>query len=253
MKNVHATSSTSRARRRGAVMMEFIFVLPLLLVVLMLLFYFGRGFARVQHAQAMTHYEAWRQASPVRDVLDDSSVLPAPDGNGNEVMNQAFLGGNAATVGFGVSGEFPDDAMRGLATVAAPYDNDAADLVHWMADRDAGYRPTAKVTHEETRRLWSWFNGPMRMRQVLFGGDWAFVRGWRVDQRQPPDRQWSYDPYRHGSPSVMTAVRDRYLSFLDQRLESVPMVANQRNPLAAQVRSLYLGEPAYRGPQVTPD
>jgi hypothetical protein len=233
-------------------MSEFILVLPFLLLILMLLFYFGRGMLRVQHTQVMATYEAWRLSAPVRDQQDNEPVLPQPEADSHAAMNAAFFGGNAQEMDFNVSGWFWPDANNALEAAASSYDPDAGELVGLHTRGDGGVRVAATVRHQESRPLWERFNRTLSARRVLFGTDWAFVHGWQVN-RQPPspdDHVWSYDPHRRAAPSVMTAVRDRYFTALDQRLE-VLTTGTPPNPLASGIRGLYLGEPGYRGPKVT--
>ena len=223
---------------------EMVLVLPLLFVILALLFYFGRGIVRVQHAQVMDRYEAWRQAA--------GAPGPAAGGGvGSDQLNQLFFGANADSIDYDASGWFPPQAADGLVDAAverqAPLEYRFPELVQAAVARADNGRTVAFATrHSNSVPLLGQFGGPIRHGHTRIGHDWAHVNGWSVTTQSAGGllgvRQWNRaGPY---GPNIQAPVRDVHYPTFDADLAAVG------NPLAQAIRGIYLSQPGYGGPNV---
>ena len=232
---------------------EMVLVLPLLFVILALLVFFGRGIVRVQHAQVMDRYEAWRQAA--------GAPGPAMGGTpSNEQMNQLFFGAKADSIEYAGSGYFPGQAADQLLHEVSQWEQsgspsefrlyDTGELLTTveaiLAYTDNGRTVAFKTQHANAVPLWERFNGPIRHGHVRIGNDWAHVNGWSVTTAGGAGsleyRQWNRaGPY---GPNILRPIRDTHYPDLDADLTSLG------NPLAQAIRGIYLSQPGYRGPNV---
>ena len=238
--------------RAGTAMGEMMLVLPLLMVILALLVYFGRGVVRVQHAQVMDRYEAWRQAAGA----PGPGVQSASD---NPQLNQLFFGANAAAIEHDGSGYFPNQATDQLiAAVAArnaPTEYQLPELVTAIISQNPrGRTDTFTTRHDTGVPLWQRFSRPTRHRHTRIGHDWAHVNGWAAPGSGPgsgpvtPGLDGLSGWHRTGpyGPNVLPPIRDVFFPSFDANL------ANVANPLAGAIRDLYLSRPGYGGPTVEP-
>ena len=237
--------------RPGTAMGEMVLVLPLLLVIVALLVFFGRGVVRVQHAQVMDRYEAWRQAA-----ASPGPAAQAPDDNPQ--LNQLFFGDNAASIEYAGNDYFPGLAVDRLIDAAITRNvPDHYQLPELVEAATAGNAPgrtvTFTTTHSNSVPLWERFNRPTRHRHTRIGNDWAHVNGWTAPpgsaQDNPVSGQWlggSADWRRAGpyGPNVLPPIRDVFFPEFDADL------ANVGNPLAEAIRSMYLSQNGYSGPNV---
>ena len=232
----------SRTTRSGTAMGEMVLVLPLLFVILALLLYFGRGVVRVQHAQVMDRYEAWRQAAGA----------PGPAvGTGNDELNQLFFGSSAASINYDGSGWFPSQAADDLVDAAvdrqAPNEYRVSQLVRAAISQSDNGRTVGFATrHSNTVPLLGRFAGPIRHGHTRIGHDWAHVNGWSVTTQSggglSGTSQWNRaGPY---GPNILAPVRDIHYPTFDADLAAIG------NPLAEAIRGIYLSRPGYGGPDV---
>lgn len=231
---------------------EMVLVLPLLFVILALLVFFGRGIVRVQHAQVMDRYEAWRQAT--------GAPGPAHGGTpSNEQMNQLFFGSNASSIEYAGSGYFPSQATDQFLHAASEWDRpplpwsppyDAGEFLQTVEgmfrQADDGRTVAFKTRHTNRVPLWERFNGPIHHGHVRIGNDWAHVNGWSVTTDSGVGslelRQWNrVGPF---GPNILGPIRDIHYPDLDAD------VASLGNPLAQAIRGIYLSQPGYGGPNV---
>lgn len=247
-------------RRRGAAMFEMVLIMPFLLVILSLIFFFGRLMVRAQHVQVMSRYETWR------DVINAPG--PAPQGENGSTsygqMNDTFFGYQAASMSHIVNNNnFPDDTYEDLIDQAANASEDAGNLARAILYRPPGDEPRMSHGHREGFRvsystevpLWREMEGPIDRRHVRIGHEWHFSHDWTAG----PD-QWKGNAQ---PPHYLRALRDTFLKDFDEFLDGLDgdtdpeygdsgdgTQAATNQVLASFLRTLYLHEPAYRGPIV---
>ncbi len=254
----------NQARRRGAVMMEFVLIIPLVMIILALLFYMGRLVVRVHHASVMARYETWRQVAQG----------PGPSSNdplGHPQLNEAFFGGNASTIRHAVDdGAFPEEPYQDLITAASTQSSDARTLADALVYHSGGnmrnshgHREGFHVMHDNTIDTWDRLiavtgsdvenpeRSPLTRRHVRIGTDWPYTNDWRASDTQWRDT-WGVDPH------PLRARRDAFWLPWDLALDGVDGAShleyyNSRSEvpgesLAGLVRGLYLYAPEYRGP-----
>lgn len=234
MRNPSPKTRSHPARREaGGAMVETVLVMPLLVLILAFVIYFGRGVVRVQHAQVMDRYEAWRQAN-------GHPSGPHPDTpQGHTLMNQAFYDDNAEELRYGSSNFFPRDAQDDLIDAAEAFRLETGDL----ADEAFGRFPNGRsvwfeVQHREPVRAWRQFNGPIRHRHTRLDHTWRHANYWGNE---------SEEDLRNGGTAMYASLRDVFYDDLDQELQDL---ANGGNDMARMVRHLYLYYEGYRGPTV---
>jgi hypothetical protein len=245
-----------RRARRGAAMSEMVLVLPFLLIILSLVFFFGRLMVRAQHIQAMSRYETWR------DVIEAPGPAPRLPGPNYHQLNLTFLNQMAADLDHSQdSDEFPEQMYVDLIDAAAGASDDAGRLAESLLYAPPGSRTRMSHGHREGFRaayttdipFWRHFEGPIRRDHARIGHEWHFSHDWTAG----PDR-WTGQAQ---PPHHLRALRDVFLNDFDEFLDALdgdsepeyPTDDTQRSnteQLASFIRSLYLHEPAYRGPIV---
>ena len=247
----------SEMHTRGAVMSEMVFVLPLLLVITSLVIWFGLLAVRVQHTQVMARYETWRSVAEAPGPTVDEL-------NGNPQMNSAFFASKAAELSHTLDdNQFPTDSYDQLVTDAGRLSGDAGNLAEALmyAPPDGtnirmshARREGFKVTYTTDIPLWRGFEGPIRRHTARIGTEWSYTNAWAA----------SSDLWAAGGSHTSDharALRDIFLKDFDDQLDAIDGDTNPEYPgdstqvpsgqaLAGFVRSLYLQEPAYRGPIV---
>ncbi len=247
-------------------MTEMVLVLPLIVFVLAMMLFFGRGMVRAQHALVMDRYATWRS------VYDGPGpqwmIVP-----GTQAYNETFFGGKASQITRWLDDEFPKDAEDEIIAVVSEAGPEAADLVNTVYEMLPGGQTTGFATeHTNTVAIYKPFEGAIRHRHTRAGNDWKFTnsfrdvegrrwRDFRNDPRParefPPDDavmgQWQPWP-SHGNwwpgglpVSILMAMREGLYDDLDQALENIQ---NNDNPLAGELRELFVREPGYRGATV---
>src|ERR1035437_8384081 len=93
---------TTTRRRRGAVIMEFVFCLPVPAFLLGLIFFFGWSMMNHRQVKVAARYTAWR------------NVRQTPDVTGVE-LNQNFFGDKSDAVSIGL-GSGPDTTLQDFVT-----------------------------------------------------------------------------------------------------------------------------------------
>ncbi len=226
------------ARRRGTAMTEMVLVCPFLILIFVLLMFFGRGMVRVQHAQVMGRYEAWRQASV-------NAPGPHPQvTHGHVLMNQTFFNENADGIGYDANGWFPPQAADALIEETNARSADAGALATDVANQfPRGRTVRFTVNHDQPIRMLRGFEGSVRHRHTKVAGDWRFANRWRQTSRG----EW--EPAR-GGESMLGPLRDVFYDGFDLDLQTLQ---DRDNGLAAALRRMYLAEPGYRGPTVWTD
>ncbi len=226
--------STQHARA-GTAMTEMVLVLPFLVFILLLVMYFGKGVVRLQHAQVMDRYEAWR--------LADGAPGPAANvQGGSAMMNQSFFGGAAQSVSADYSSAFPTDAADEFELMASNVSTDAKNLVtEAFDDFPKGATATMTTTHNESVALWQKIDQPVKHRHVRIGNDWAYSNRWVKNNKgewvlQHADGTW-----------ILPPARDVFYDQLDNTLENLDQGGNR---IAEYMRGTYLDKPAYRGPTI---
>lgn len=254
-----------RRERRGAVMVEFVLVLPLLMLVLALLFYFGSLAVRVQQGNAMARYEVWRSA------MDGEGPGAASDGGADELRSAFYPGEASAVERTWSAADFPELPYQRLMDGAGAASADAGRLAWaWVRDMDGrdrqprGLGEVFEVSHAGAAERWGRISravqrdaeaaanperAPLRRGQVRVRGAWGYIEQWRASSPT-----WLAD--LEGSTAAVDATRDAFLDPLDLLLESEARAqgsrsgVNERDTLTGLLRVFYLETPAYRGPEV---
>lgn len=222
---------------------------------------------RVQHALVMDRYATWR------------TVYGSPGPRwqlepGTQAYNETFFGGKAAQITRWLGDEIPKDAEEDLlAIVTEAGGDDAEALVTKVYEVLPGGQTTGfDTTHDNTVPIYKMFDGPVRHRHTRAGNDWKFTNSFkdvegqrwedfRNDPRVPrefPPADAVMGPWQpwvsHGNwwpgglpVSILMAIREGLFDDLDQALENIQ---NNDNPLAGQMRELFVREPGYRGATV---
>jgi hypothetical protein len=249
----------------GNAMIETVLVLPLLLLITALVFFFGRGLVRAQHAQVMAGYGAWRTAAE------------APDPSTDAQLNTVFFADHADEVASVAWGEALADAPDLLTTAAGNRTPDAQLLAQEVFERLPGPACARyKTTHRNSVPLFERFSGPLRLSHTRPGNDWRYANGmvdmqdhswrnfgwwsriiaypWSPDsphnvygywQPWPGHGTWWYAP---SNVSILPAASRVFDTDLAQRLEPY---LTQGNPLARELSNLFSLTPyRYIGPTV---
>ena len=220
-------------------MLEMLLVLPLLMLIVGLMFYVGRGMARLQHAQVMSRYESWRVAARVPDAIGPH----ADNANANTLMNQTFYSGRADSIRFRGTDAFPSDAQTALRAAADNRTTDAGDLAGALFNTlPNGRTAIFETDHRTASRLGRLFDGPLRQQHTRMDHEWRFANGWRLSA----GRLEPAPPHADNKQ----AVRDVLFDGLDLPLDAL---GKQGNDLAAVMRDLYMQNEQYRGPTVEAD
>ncbi len=183
-------------RRRGTAMVEMVLVLPILLFFLSLLFFFGRGLARVVRLHVIDRYEASRVAAQtyVVDVQTEWQLLHGDWQHANEEpfgphaqnadtdqLNQTFLADRATDLDVDGGGVWGGGVERQAYLDAVEPMGDAGPF----AERLLAYQPhsvsrQAASEYDESVPLWRRYAGRATHRHSLPYHDWALVNGFRV-------------------------------------------------------------------------
>ena len=200
MRNWKRDMRSLERRRRGAVLVEFALIIPMLAGIIALTFFFGRAMMNQQHVRISSRYTTWRQVRAGQAV-------------GAEDLNTQFFneGGADIEIHRGVG---PDDTLDDLVTRAG----DTNEWAHALAEntvtggwpRGATARVAAAFPSDVA--LWRQFQGQMHGRHGRDGVEW-----------------------RRGEVSYLQAIRDQFLQELDQTVSGIPDQTLQGN-----LRALYL-------------
>ena len=249
----------------GAVMTEFVLVLPFLVVVLMLVIYFGDLVVKAQRTEVMTRYEAWRH---VQNAPGPSSSPP----HGHTLLNQTFQNEKADEIHNPVSdGFFPEDAYEELISSTAEYDAPAGDYADALIYRPGqnhrfsrGRREVFTTQYNDLVDRWERASktdtenpsqSPIRRAHVRIGTSWSFSNDWRAGAPDYPD-------VGGGDPHHLRALRDVFFTHFDADLDAIDLSEhpeysddpggpdNPGDSLAGTIRDVYLSRIGYRGPTV---
>ena len=105
MQIVDSTRRTRSAHRRGVVMVEFAFCLPMLLLVIALVFFFGKAMAQKLHVVEANRCDTWRHVEP---SISPPTVVE---------LNRVFFGDKATLDRQAFEGE-PADVIENFVTLA---------------------------------------------------------------------------------------------------------------------------------------
>lgn len=220
------------SRARGTATTELVLVLPFLAFILALLIFFGRAMVRVQRAQVMDRYEAWRTAAYAMPSFPRA-------GDDNAQLNDTFFAGNAQAIVPISPSSLPDDAPRGLLD-AASTSQDSRDLAQAILARlPHGLGAGFSTTPLPRQAYLSFLEGPITHSHTRTDHDWAFVNGWRIDQ---------WDPL-----SPRAEIGGSLWNLFFQRFDSeLGPLRDRGNVLAASTLNLLIIQPSYAGPAIVP-
>lgn len=259
-------------------MMETVLVLPLVFVILALLFFFGQSMTRLQRSSVTDRYEAWRQTQYGPGPGAEFGKLPSEFGDA-DLLNQAFFAGNASELDVEdragrINVSEPTDIVASAAmSIASPSDIPAysPDVAGEMIEQrilhsPAWWRVGLATEHTSDVPFYQRFAGPIRHQHTVIDGDWSY--GSWIEQLNQGDRTilgdtLEDDVYFIGDrgdatpdldelrPYGVVGVYETFYVDFDSILEQ--MDEQDDNPIAHQIRLIYLNTGGYRGPQVLPE
>lgn len=242
--------------RRAAVLTETVFAMPILLAILSLAFYLGQMSVRMQRTSSMVRYETWR-------TVYEAPGPASNEGLGHPQLNEAFFADQAASLSHEINGPlYPMDGYQQWFTIAEELGQAPGDLAHRMIylpndtyRLNPGHREGFKVQHTMPNALWERIDGPIRRTAARIERDWRLSYDPRIGAEQ-----WIGG--FAGFPHHLRALRDEYLAEFDEGFDALDGDHAQEYsdyPLARQVvgeelagwiRSAYLRQPGYTGPDL---
>lgn len=191
----------AKRRRRGAVMLETVMILPFLAVIIGLTFFFGRAIRNQQQVQTAARHMAWRNVAgpwPAYDTAD--------------AYNQALYQGRANPCSDGGGGG-PDPVRTDYIQKADAASARAGKLADQaVTSWPDGVSDTASAGFPAEVGMWKWFKGDTHFRHSRDGVTW-----------------------RRGQVSYLETIRDQFLMNLHHAVLNVPEATLQRN-----LQALYL-------------
>ena len=153
-------------RARGAVVIEFVFCLPILAFILALTFFFGYSMMNQQHTKAAARYTAWKH---VRGPADATQAQ----------LNQRFFADRATGVATDMSGG-PRDVLDQYITAAADSGGDPEELARELVDNYLPRGSHAVVTADFVKpasagggvELWDRYQGAIQTKRAREGLEW---------------------------------------------------------------------------------
>ncbi len=147
-------------RRRGAVIMEFVFCLPVLAFLLGLIFFLGWAMMNQQHVKVSARHTAWR------------NVRQTPDVTGME-LNKDFFANRSDSVQISL-GSGPDGTLRDFTTAAASCGPNAGILAQRLAleQYPRGSRADVSGHFPSSVALWQRYQGSIQMHRAREGVEW---------------------------------------------------------------------------------
>jgi hypothetical protein len=238
------------ARARGSAMMEMALVLPFIVLIIALLLFFGRGIMRVEHAQVVDRYEAWRIAENAPGAgayRGGPSYNPVPDPDG-QLMNQAFFWKTAQWVRGSVNATFPAQAGDDLKQAGDNHSTDAGNLISDALDQfSSGVSVQFNTQHPSTLRVYQRFESPVRHQHTRIGNDWKYVNGWmwRLSNQGGEWVQTAGD----NDAWMLDVVHARFLKNSDgsRGLDDVASTLSD-NPFGTYFSDVYQYRPPYQPP-----
>jgi hypothetical protein len=196
------TSGRQTARRRGAVIVEFVMAIPLLALIIALTYFFGWAMMHQQQVWIADRYAAWR-------------AVRGGGGAGGGHLNATFFRDEAANVSVS-GGSGPAETLQDYVFAVGSYSAegerlaDATVLGRWPRGRSASVGARFAPIPEGFRHL----TGPIRSAHVREGVAW-----------------------RRGQARLEHDLVDVYLGDLDGLLGALPAPAEK---LAETFRGMYL-------------
>lgn len=192
--------TTSRLRR-GAVLIEFILLVPLIGLIIGLTFFFGYAMRNQQRVKVAARYHVWRHLE--RHHNDE----PIPEYGEVFYYNLTYGG----THGWGHG---PTESLEDLVEATEDYHEDASDLAedlvmdHFPRGRAGG----ASAEFPTRINMWQRFRGAMHGRHVRDGLTW-----------------------RRGHTPYLEPIRDLFLQELDDEIMAI-----DHPQLRENIRAMYL-------------
>ena len=188
-------------RRRGAVILETVMILPFLAVIIGLTFFFGRALRNQQLVQVAARHMAWRNLGGAWPRYDTPAVY-----------NLALYQGHAKPCGDGGGGG-PDpvrqDYIQRTESASARAGKLADQAVNSWPD---GVSDTASAGFPTDVGMWKWFPGDIHHRHSRDGVEWL-----------------------RGQVSYLETIRNQFLMNLDHAVLALPNMTLQNN-----LKALYL-------------
>lgn len=205
MQIVDSTRRTRSAHRRGVVMVEFAFCLPMLLLVIALVFFFGKAMAQKLHVVEANRCDTWRHVEP---SISPPTVVE---------LNRVFFGDKATLDRQAFEGE-PADVIENFVTLAGGVSQQAMALAQRTVQDSYDHGRLCSLSAEvpNTVPLWRQLHleGPIKSSCVRDGVPW-----------------------RRRQASCLDALCSQFFSEMDGEFKSMPGPALQFSQV---LRDLYL-------------
>ncbi len=196
-------TTRSLTGRRGAAMVEFVMILPLLALVWSLTWFFGWELVNKEHVRMSNRWAVWRT---VRGAGE-----PVP-----QQLSDNFFKDKAINVGM-TTGSGPDKTLQALVTEAGKISQPAQMWTQSLVIDRFPHGFTANVTAEfpTTNTAWSRFTGAITGMHGRDGVEW-----------------------RRAQARCEDALQQEFLDSLDSTLENI---SSPGDTLASEFRNLYRG------------
>ncbi len=199
----NSMSASSRHRRRGAALIEFIFIVPLLATLIAFTWFFGYAMKNQQRVRVASRYQAWRSVRP-----GDRGPRPWP------TLNEMFFYDNATSSGSGGSSG-PTRSLDDLAEATTNYGDLTTELAEeLLLERHVAHGSHASASASFPTHVGAWdrFQGSIRYSHTRDGHEW-----------------------RLGQINYLEPVRDVFLQELDDEIMGIAHAS-----LREKLRRLYL-------------
>ena len=192
-----------RRTSRGAVMIEFVFILPILGGLTALIFFFGWSLMNQLHVKSAARYSAWRH-------------VRGGDPTGMEINRDFFRNAadpNSVSIGYSSGGQ---QTLQDFVAEVNNADQAAGALAQTLAIDmfPKGSQAEVSAAFPTDIRMWQAFQGSIHSQRGREGVEW-----------------------RRGQAELMHPVADQFFNQLDATLDNVP---GSGRPLGQMVRQLYL-------------
>lgn len=220
-------------------MIETVFSLLFIIPILFLIFFFGKGIVKVQHAQVVDRYVAWQ-------IVPGGPGPSADPDNQNVLLNKAFFDGKAQSITYDAitvlpQGDDTNASPTALTNAGQLVSNDTGTLMSKAFEEFPSIlRATFTTSLPSEIAFWEQFDRPITHMHQRIDNEWKFVNSWT----KKADGTWVESG---DGPWMLYPVRDALLLDIESQLK---ILENMGDPLGTMMRSVYSAKPGYAGPTV---
>lgn len=193
-------------RRRGAALIEFVLIVPLIATILGLTFFFGWSMKNQQKVKVSSRYHTWRR-------LHCGSYPKHPTQGRHLTLNEMHFANEGSGVGTS-GGHGPIQSLEELVAATSTYGKQAQDLAGTLVMEHCprGRSGNVSAGFPTDVGIWERFRGPIRHGHTRDGKEW-----------------------RRGEFSYLEPIKDLFLHDLDEEI-----LAIAHPQLRENLRRLYL-------------